>query len=68
MADTHDYETRVIPVSALTDADTLVGESGGLSAVYEVRDTGAFPGFILVATEHGTLLVDPDRDVEVYAG
>lgn len=61
----HDHDTVTIPVRALTDEHTLVGESGGLSSIYEV--TGRVLGSIAVTTEHGVLYLDADGDVEVLA-
>lgn len=63
MTATHDYPTRPVAALDLTDADTLVGESGGLSSIYEVNDGSLLPGFVTVRTEHGPLLLDNDRDV-----
>lgn len=63
---THDYATRLVKGSELADEHVLVGESGGLSAVYEVRPGSLLPGFVTVWTEHGALLLDPDDEYEVF--
>ena len=63
MSDTHDCDTVSVPALDLTPAHVLVGESGGLSAVYEVRHDSLLPGFVTVTTEHGPLLLDDDREV-----
>lgn len=63
---THDYDTLTLPVTNLTLQHTLVGESGGLSAVYNVEDDLAF-GCLVVETEHGYLHFAPDAEVEVLA-
>lgn len=46
---------------------TLVGESGGLSSIYDVEPSSAMPGLIVVTTEHGPLYVDPDETYPVLA-
>lgn len=38
---------------------TLVGESGGRSAIYSVKESAIAPGLLQVETEHGVLLLDP---------
>lgn len=58
---THDYATRDMLASEIDDTMVLVGESGGLSAVYESAPSAALPGLQLVTTEHGPLLLDPDE-------
>lgn len=57
--------TKIKRVSELTDEDTLVGEAGGESMVYDARPSSANPGLWLVSTEHGHLLIDPLLEVEV---
>lgn len=67
MTDTHDYTTRTVKVEDLDETCVIVGESGGLSAVYEKSGASAFAhGLYGVITEHGMLLLDPDSEVEVY--
>ena len=63
---THEYPTKVVQVSRLNSTHVLVGESGGLSAVYEVSESNIMPGIFLVETEHGPLYLDPDEDAVVY--
>lgn len=64
--DTHDHPTKSIPATALDDTHVLVGDSGGLSAVYEVSHSAAMTGLLCVETEHGPLYLDPDHDYVVY--
>lgn len=61
---THDYDTMRVRVSILNSDDTLVGESGGLSSIYEVVPW-ATENHYAIKTEHGTLYLDPDQEVEV---
>jgi hypothetical protein len=64
MAETHDYPTKSILAKNLKKSNVLVGESGGLSAVYE---TSATPyGKVIVTTEHGVLTFGPSATVNVY--
>lgn len=58
-------ETLFKQVSELSDEDTLIGDAGGESLVYEARPSSANPGLWLVTTEHGHLLIDPDIEVAV---
>jgi hypothetical protein len=64
--ETHTYDTEIITAIALSSTHVLVGESGGLSAVYNAT----FPSFVVpntvaVETEHGTLYLDRHDPVEV---
>lgn len=52
----------------LESGDMLLGESGGLSMVYEVSISSSIPGLLAVETEHGYLYLDPDSEFEVYTG
>jgi len=63
---THDYTTKLVKGSELTDEHVLVGESGGLSAVYEVNPGSLLPELVTVWTEHGALLLDPDNEYDVF--
>lgn len=67
MAETHDYETKKVRAAQLTNEHVLVGESGGLSAIYELGPSSAMPGFMRVETEHGPLYLDPDHEYDVLA-
>lgn len=58
-------ETEYKRVDTLSDQDTLIGDAGGESMVYEARPSSANPGLWLVTTEHGHLLIDPTLEVEV---
>ena len=64
---THDYETKMLLPLELDETSVLVGECGGLSAVFEAGPSHASPGFWRVETEHGSLYLDPDVLVEVLA-
>lgn len=44
---------------------TLVGESGGLSRIYEIQKSDAMPGLLCVTTEHGPLYLDPDEEYPI---
>lgn len=66
MADTHDYDTIEIIPTMLNTSHTLVGQCGGLSSVIgDVSMSNVAFGMLMVETEHGTLYLDPDEDVEV---
>ncbi len=65
--DTHDYETTTVKGSDLNSTHVLVGESGGLSAIYEVHPSSFGFGLLDVRTEHGLLLLDPNAGFEVIA-
>jgi hypothetical protein len=67
MSATHDYTTLVLPAHNLTLQHTLVGESGGLSAVYNVEPSSAMPGCLAIETEHGYLYAVADAEVVVLA-
>lgn len=62
MSETHTHDTEFVPVMSLTSMDVLVGESGGLSAVYNVEPSNVMMGCLAVETEHGTLYLDADDD------
>jgi len=62
MADTHDYETRTVRGDQLNGTMTLVGESGGLSSIYETRMGSLISVLLTVETEHGMLLLDPETE------
>jgi hypothetical protein len=61
---THDYPVRLVRGEDLDETMVLVGESGGLSAIYG-RGGSAFGG-MTVETEHGTLYVNHDDEYSVY--
>ena len=65
MSKTHDWETKQVKPSNLDSTCVLVGECGGLSAVFEAGPSYASPGLWRVETEHGALYLDPDLDVEI---
>lgn len=47
----------------LNSTHVLVGESGGLSAIYENK--GNILGAVCVETEHGPLYLDPEEPAPV---
>ena len=65
MPATHDYDTRPVPGKDLTGEHVLVGESGGLSAVYDCNPSSRVFGLVVVTTEHGHLYLDPDALYQV---
>ncbi len=68
MSESHDYDTTTVRGSDLDNTHCLVGESGGLSAVYGNKASGFGVGLRSVETEHGLLLLDPDGDFLVLVG
>jgi hypothetical protein len=63
---THDYKTKVYRADELDSTCVLVGESGGLSAVYhsELLHHG---DQLRIETEHGSLYADLDEEFIVLA-
>lgn len=61
----HEYPTKMIAAELLTKGDVLVGESGGLSAVYEVGQNVVYQR-VNVTTEHGSLIFEQEEFVKVY--
>lgn len=57
---------KLITASELNSTHVLIGESGGLSAVYDVYTSYSFGG-LAVETEHGTIYVDADDEITVIA-
>ena len=68
MADTHDYPTIEIEAQHLNEAHVIVGESGGLCAVYDspVPLPGR-PNLVVVSTEYGALVLGPLSTVQILA-
>ena len=62
---TTEYPTKPVKGSLLDGEMTLVGESGGLSAIYDCRPNTLVDGLLTVETEHGMLLLDPDTEHNV---
>lgn len=62
----HDYKTKEVLGKDLDYTMVLVGESGGLCAVYAVNNSSAMPGLLAVETEHGPLYLDPDEYYNIY--
>jgi hypothetical protein len=48
------YEYQVVQVENLHDSDVLIGECGGLSAVFKIYDS-VFQSCSEIQTEHGSL-------------
>jgi len=66
MNTTHDYKTKVFRADELDSTCVLVGESGGLSAVYHSELT--YDGTQLrIETEHGTLYAENDEEFIILA-
>ena len=53
---------ETIKTFRLQATDTLVGEAGGLCAVYEIEPSNIMPDLLRVETEHGTLYLDPESE------
>lgn len=51
--------------TVIESGDTLVGDLGGLSEVYEVNSSSSIHGLLAVETEHGFLYLDPEGEYEV---
>lgn len=51
--------------SQILPGETLVGDAGGTSLVYDVRASSSLKGFLVITTEHGTMYADPEMMVEV---
>jgi hypothetical protein len=66
-AATHDDDTAQVLGRELGSEHVLIGEAGGLSAVYTSRASSAMPGLVCVETEHGPLFLDPDHPYTVLA-
>ena len=67
MSDAHDHSVTLVKASAINGTHVLVGECGGLSAVFEAGPAHSAPGFWRVETEHGPLYLDPDEELEVLS-
>jgi hypothetical protein len=67
MSETHTYPTVTIPARDLDYTHVIVGESGGLCAVYESAQPSPTFGLYRVETEHGHIFIDPAKDVNVLA-
>lgn len=65
MNEVHTYDTSQVSVYQLNSSHVLVGECGGLSAVFDVYNSYAMPGCYAVETEHGTLYLGSTDLVEV---
>lgn len=53
------HATRPVLGSDLDNTMVLVGDSGGLSAIYEVGNSAVMSHMLVVETEHGPLYLDP---------
>lgn len=55
-----------IKVSELNSGDILIGDSGNHSVVNgNLYTSSSVPGITVVETEHGSLYMDPDMEVEI---
>jgi hypothetical protein len=63
MSEVHTYKTRLIGARELNGTHVLVGECGGLSAVF--AEPQVCLGVLVVETEHGEMVFGVDRRVEV---
>lgn len=63
----HDYTTIRRQAQNLESTNVLVGESGGLSAVYDVWESHLVDNCVVVETEHGPLYLDKAAVMEVLA-
>lgn len=63
---THDHPTKQVLGKDLDSTMVLVGQSGGLSAIYETNPSDLAFGMVVVETEHGPLYLDPDEEQTVY--
>lgn len=61
------HETTSVKVTALNGTHVLVGECGGLSAVYNVQQSTIIPGSYEIECEHGVLFVHKEQKLEVLA-
>jgi hypothetical protein len=63
---THDYKTAVYRADELDNTCVLVGESGGLSAIYhsELTEDGTQ---LIIETEHCSFITDFDQEFIVLA-
>ena len=57
--------TAAILGANLDSTMVLVGDSEGLSAIYEVNTSSVMPGMLAVETEHGVLYLDPESEYNV---
>ena len=65
--ETHDYATALVRADQLNPTHVLVGESGGLSAVYFVEMSHERKGEMLIETEHCSFYAEPDEMFTVLA-
>jgi len=63
---THDYPVQLVRGKDLDATMVLVGEAGGLAAIYDIKRSSAMPGLLSVETDFGPLMLDPDEEYEVY--
>lgn len=59
--------TRIVKGEDLEGGQTLIGEAGGRSEIYEVSDSISIEGALKVETEHGILFFDPDSEYLILA-
>ena len=62
------HTTTIIKGELLESGQILVGEAGGLSEIFEVKESSSSPGLLSVETEHGVLYLDPENEYIIQAG
>lgn len=65
MREKFDYAVKSVRVMDLTPQHVMVGESGGLSAVYDCFPSIVMKDCMVVETEHGSLYLESDDMVDV---
>ncbi len=70
VTEVHTYNTQSILGENLNETHVLVGESGGLTAIYDrprVLRSALTPELTIwaIETEHGHMVIDPERVYEV---
>ena len=65
MSEVHTYDTIRVKAKDITPEHVLVGESGGLSAVYTTFESYIMKGCQVLETEHGALYIDTHEELEV---
>lgn len=56
-----DYESQEVKGWALQSTDVLIGQSGGICAIYEIAPSNVMRPLLCAETEHGPLYLDPDE-------
>lgn len=61
----HDYQTKMVKASAINGTHVLVGECGGLSAVFTAEPYEELGKYTIILTEHGYLYINNEKSLEV---